>query len=148
MSYPGLTRVDEFLELLNLVGGIIIYGGSGGQLCRPTSLLQRASTKTNKQGSLFFRRVMAEQRDLERKAQLAAKEQEEMEQDARLETLRKTTRRRMGIGILRNKGEENQTAMLPTVASALKIREKVIIFKFYYNFALSVLLNLMRAPFL
>ena len=69
---------------------------------------------------------MAEQRDLERKAQLAAKEQEEMEQDARLETLRKTTRRRMGIGILRNKGEENQTAMLPTVASALKIREKVI----------------------
>ena len=42
---------------------------------------------------------MAEQRALERIAQLAAKEDEEREQDARLETLRKSTRRRLGIGM-------------------------------------------------
>ena len=45
------------------------------------------------------RRVMAEQRALERIAQLAAKEEDEREQDARLETLRKSTRRRLGIGM-------------------------------------------------
>ena len=70
------------------------------------------------------RRVMAEQRTLERKAQLVAKEDEEREQDARLETLRKSTRRRLGIGITRPQGEKG-SALLPTVASALKIREKV-----------------------
>ena len=42
---------------------------------------------------------MAEQRALERIAQLAAKEDDEREQDARLETLRKSTRRRLGIGM-------------------------------------------------
>ena len=42
---------------------------------------------------------MAEQRALERIAQLAAKEEDEREQDARLETLRKSTRRRLGIGM-------------------------------------------------
>jgi hypothetical protein len=47
----------------------------------------------------IFRRVMAEQRALERIAQLAAKEEDEREQDARLETLRKSTRRRLGIGM-------------------------------------------------
>ena len=41
---------------------------------------------------------MAEQVALERKAQLAAKDEDEREQEARLETLRKSTRRRLGIG--------------------------------------------------
>ena len=71
------------------------------------------------------RRVMAEQRALERKAQLVAKEDEEREQDARLETLRKSTRRRLGIGVARPSGEKHTTALLPTVASTAKIREKV-----------------------
>ena len=63
---------------------------------------------------------MAEQKLLERKAHLAAKEDAEMEMDARLETLRKSARRRLGLGILNNK----QTALLPTVASTSKVREK------------------------
>ena len=81
---------------------------------------------------------MAEQKSLERKAAIAAKEADEREKDARLETLRKSARRRLGIGI----GFESticyfplwlvsvfagvlckgQTAFLPTVASASKIR--------------------------
>ena len=63
---------------------------------------------------------MAEQKALERKAQLAAKEAAEREQDARLETLRKSARRRLGIGIL-----SGNTALMPTVASTNKVREKV-----------------------
>ena len=63
---------------------------------------------------------MAEQKALERKAQLAAKEAAEREQDARLETLRKSARRRLGIGIL-----SGHTALMPTVASTNKVREKV-----------------------
>ena len=85
-----------------------------------------------------LRKVMAEQKSLERKAAIAAKEADEREKDARLETLRKSARRRLGIGI----GIETticyfllwlvsvfagvlckgQTAFLPTVASASKIR--------------------------
>ena len=81
---------------------------------------------------------MAEQKSLERKAAIAAKEADEREKDARLETLRKSARRRLGIGkiyllillylsyfkrifvigVLYN----SQTAFLPTVASASKIR--------------------------
>ena len=63
---------------------------------------------------------MAEQKALERKAQLAAKEAAEREQDARLETLRKSARRRLGIGIL-----SGHTALMPTMASTNKVREKV-----------------------
>ena len=40
---------------------------------------------------------MAEQKALERKAQLAAEETLEQEKDARLETLRKSARRRLGM---------------------------------------------------
>lgn len=85
-----------------------------------------------------LRKVMAEQKSLERKAAIAAKEADEREKDARLETLRKSARRRLGIGkiyllillylsyfklifvigVLYN----SQTAFLPTVASASKIR--------------------------
>ena len=46
-----------------------------------------------------LRKVMAEQKSLERKAAIAAKEADEREKDARLETLRKSARRRLGIGI-------------------------------------------------
>ena len=45
-----------------------------------------------------LRKVMAEQKSLERKAAIAAKEADEREKDARLETLRKSARRRLGIG--------------------------------------------------
>ena len=69
-----------------------------------------------------LRRVMAEQKTLERKAYFAAKEEAEREQDARLETLRKATRRKLGLGSSQNAGKH--TAFLPTVASASKIREK------------------------
>ena len=69
-----------------------------------------------------LRRVMAEQKALERKAQIAAKEDAEREQDARLETLRKSARRKLGLGILC--GTNKNTAFLPTVASALKIRDR------------------------
>ena len=85
-----------------------------------------------------LRKVMAEQKSLERKAAIAAKEADEREKDARLENLRKSARRRLGIGktyilillylsyfklifvigVLYN----SQTAFLPTVASASKIR--------------------------
>ena len=65
---------------------------------------------------------MAEQKALERKAQIAAKEDAEREQDARLETLRKSARRKLGLGILC--GTNKNTAFLPTVASALKIRDR------------------------
>ena len=68
-----------------------------------------------------LRRVMAEQKALERKAQIVAKEESEREQDARLETLRKATRRKLGLGI-----QSKHTAFLPTVASASKIRDKAI----------------------
>ena len=47
-----------------------------------------------------LRKVMAEQKSLERKAAIAAKEADEREKDARLETLRKSARRRLGIGII------------------------------------------------
>ena len=66
---------------------------------------------------------MAEQKALERKAQIAAKEDAEREQDARLETLRKSARRKLGLGIL--SGTDKNTAFLPTVASALKIRDRL-----------------------
>ncbi len=65
---------------------------------------------------------MAEQKTLERKAQLAAKQEQERENDARLETLRKSARRRLGIGVLSG----SNTAFLPTVASMNKAREKII----------------------
>lgn len=65
---------------------------------------------------------MAEQKALERKAQLAAKEAEERETDARLETLRKSARRRLGIGIL-----SGQTTFLPTVSSSSKVRGKALL---------------------
>lgn len=67
---------------------------------------------------------MAEQKALERKAQLAAKEAEERETDARLETLRKSARRRLGIGILSGSG---QTTFLPTVSSSSKVRGKALL---------------------
>ena len=70
-----------------------------------------------------LRRVMAEQKTLERKAYFAAKEEAEREQDARLETLRKATRRKLGLGS-QNAAGTKHTAFLPTVASASKIREK------------------------
>ena len=62
---------------------------------------------------------MAEQKTLERKAQIAAEETEEREKDARLETLRKSARRKLGIGILSGK---LQTTFLPTVSSLNKKR--------------------------
>jgi hypothetical protein len=64
---------------------------------------------------------MAEQKVLERMAQIAAKEVCDREQDARLETLRKAARRRLGLGLI----NQQQTAFLPTLASTKKIREKV-----------------------
>lgn len=64
---------------------------------------------------------MAEQKILERKAQQAAKESEEREIDARLETLRKSARRRLGIGAINS---QEPTLMIPTVASICKVRDR------------------------
>lgn len=70
-----------------------------------------------------LRRVMAEQKALERRASLASKELAEREQDARLETLRKQSRRKLGLEIVREVSTARTTTK-PTVSFSNKIKTK------------------------
>jgi len=59
---------------------------------------------------------MAEQKNFERARIRSEKEYDEKEREARLETLRRIGRRRLGIDLVRNSEEDNSTALLSTKA--------------------------------